>query len=129
MAGLLHEELTDQLIGIYYDVYNELGYGFLESVYEEAMEIALEQEGLQVGRQVPLEVWFRSKQIGEFRADLIVEDLVILEMKACRTLGPTHEAQVLNYLRATNLEVGILLNFGPKPQFKRLVFQNTRKKQ
>ncbi len=125
--GLKHRELTEKIIGVFYDVYNELGHGFLESVYEEAMAVALPQGGLRVERQVPLRVTFRGIVIGDFRADLLVEDSVLLELKAARDIDPAHEAQLLNYLRATEIEVGLLLNFGPKPQFKRLVFENSRK--
>jgi GxxExxY protein len=125
--ALKHGELTDKIIGVFYDVYNELGHGFLESVYEEAMTIALRQIGLVVERQKPLVVRFRGKVVGEFKADLVVESLLILDLKACRALEPVHEAQILNYLRATEIELGLLFNFGPKPQFKRLIFDNIRK--
>jgi GxxExxY protein len=108
-------------------VYKELGHGFLESVYEEAMSIALTQSGLSAERQIPLKVAFRGVVVGDFRADMLVENAVLLELKAGRQLDPSHEAQLLNYLRATEIEVGELLNFGPKPQFKRLAFDNCRK--
>jgi GxxExxY protein len=119
--------LTGRIIGAFYEVYNELGQGFLASVYEKALAVALAMGGLRVGRQVPIPVWFRGHQVGDFRADLLVEDVVILELKADRVLEPVHEAQLLNYLRATAIEVGLLLNFGPQPQVKRLVFDNSRK--
>ena len=125
--GFKHRELTEKIIGVFYDVYNELGHGFLESVYEEAMAIALGQAGIQVERQVPLKVIFRGMVVGDFRADVIVEGAVILELKAASGIDPAHEAQLLNYLRATEIEVGLLLNFGPRPQFKRLAFENSRK--
>ena len=127
--GLKHEELTRKIIGVFYEVYNELGQGFLESVYEGAMEIALAEAGLKVERQVPVPVWFRGRQVGDFKADLLVEGLVILELKAVRAFDPSHEAQPLNYLRATQIEVGLLLNFGPKPEFKRFAYDNERKSQ
>jgi GxxExxY protein len=127
--GLKHEELTRKIIGVFYEVYNELGQGFLESVYEGAMEIALAEAGLRVERQVPVPVWFRGRQVGDFKADLLVEGLVILELKAARAFDPSHEAQLLNYLRATEIEVGLLLNFGPKPEFKRFAYDNERKRQ
>jgi GxxExxY protein len=114
--GFKHEELTGKIIKIFYDVYNELGYGFLESVYEKAMAIALRATDLQAEPQKPIEVWFRGKQVGDFAADILVESLVLLELKAARALDSSHEAQLLNYLRATEFEVGLLLNFGPKPQ-------------
>jgi GxxExxY protein len=125
--GLKDRELTEQIIGIFFDVYNELGYGFMESVYEEGLALALQQAGLAVERQVGMKVWFRGTRIGEFRADLIVNDAVVLEIKAARVFGPSHEAQLLNYLRCSEMEVGLLLNFGPKPQFRRLAFANERK--
>ncbi len=122
-----HGALTHEIIGVFYDVYNELGHGFLESVYENAMAIALRQGGLAVEQQVALPVWFRGQPVGDFRADLVVEGAVILELKAGKAIDPLHEAQLLNYLRATTLEVGLLLNFGPKPEVKRLLFDNARK--
>jgi GxxExxY protein len=127
-VGLRHAELTDKIIGVYYDVYNELGYGFLESVYEESMAIALREAGLRVQRQVAVPVLFRGLRVGDFWADLLVEDKVLLELKAARTLEPSHEAQLLHYLRATEIEIGLLLNFGEKPQFRRLLFDNERKR-
>jgi GxxExxY protein len=125
--GLKRGELTERIIAVFYEVYNELGHGFLESVYEEAMAIALVQAGMNVERQYPLKVIFRGRVVGDFRADLIVEHAVILELKAATTIDSSHEAQSLNYLRATEIEVGLLLNFGAKPQFKRMVFDNSRK--
>ncbi len=127
-VGLKHAELTDKIIGVYYDVYNELGYGFLESVYEESMAMALCEAGLQVERQVAVPILFRGHQVGDFRADLLVEHKILLELKAARTLDRSHEAQPLHYLRATEIEIGLLLNFGEKPQFRRLLFDNDRKK-
>lgn len=123
-----HSNLTEKVIGVFYEVYNELGHGFLECVYENAMCIAVAQIGLSVIQQADVRVAFRGRVVGEFRADLIVEGCVLVELKAARTLDAAHEAQVLNYLRATELEVGLLLNFGPKPQIKRLIFDNERKK-
>jgi GxxExxY protein len=126
--GLIHQGITEKIIGVFFDVYNELGYGFLESVYEQAMAIALQAAGLQVQRQVPVPVWFRGQQIGDFRCDLLVETKVLLELKAARTIEKAHEAQLLNYLKATDIEIGLLLNFGEKPQFRRLLFDNPRKR-
>ena len=123
-----HQDLTRQIIGAFYAVYNELGYGYVESVYEAALHIALAQRGLTVARQSPITVWFQGHQVGRFRTDLVVGDAVILELKAQRKLEPAHEAQLLNVLRGTQLEVGLLLNFGPKPEIKRLVFSNERKR-
>jgi GxxExxY protein len=122
-----HQELTQIILGVFYEVYNELGHGFLESVYQEAMLVALRQKGAMVEGQSPLPVWFRGERIGDFRADLIVGNAVIVELKAGRDLDPVHDAQLLNYLRASELEVGLLLNFGPAPRIKRLVFANEKK--
>ena len=126
--GLKHSELTDKIIGVFYDVYNELGHGFLESTYAEALAMALEESGVTATRGVPVPVWFRGRKIGQYYADIIVEGLVLLEVKASRTLEPAHEAQLLHYLRATEVEVGLLLNFSIRPQFRRLLFDNERKK-
>jgi GxxExxY protein len=122
-----HRYLTRTIIGAFFDVYNELGHGFLESVYKEAVAISLGCLGLQVEKELPLAVRFRGRVVGEFKADLVVNRTVIVELKAVRTLEAVHEAQTLNYLRAGVLEVGLLLNFGPKPQIKRLAFSNSRK--
>jgi GxxExxY protein len=122
-----HQELTQAIIQVFYEVYNELGHGFLESVYEQAMAIALTQNGIRAARQHPLPVWFRGQQVGDFRADLVVNDSVIVELKAAHCLEPVHEARLLNYLRASNIEVGLLLNFGPTPKIKRMVFGNEKK--
>jgi GxxExxY protein len=124
---LKHRALTEKVIGVFFEVYNELGHGFLESVYEKALEVALVANGLQVERQFDIEVWFRGQKVGEFTADMLIQERVLIELKACRTLDVAHQAQLLNYLRATEIEVGLLLNFGLKPQFKRLAFDNTRK--
>ena len=126
--GLKHSDLTEKIIGIFYDVYNELGYGFLESTYAEALVIALEEARLSAAREVPVPAWFRGRKVGQYYADLIVEGAVLLELKAARTLDSAHEAQLLHYLRATEVEVGLLLNFGLRPQFRRLLFDNERKK-
>ena len=126
--SLKHGDLTDKIIGLFYDVYNDLGYGFLESVYEDALCIALADEGLYYERQAPVPVWFRGHRVGDFKADIIVESTVILELKAARALDSAHEAQLLHYLKATHLEIGMLLNFGVKPEFRRLLFDNARKK-
>jgi len=126
---LLYPELTETIIGVYYDVYNEVGHGFLESVYRKAMVIALTGAGLQFQQEYPVAVWFRGQQIGLFRADPMVPDRVMLELKAVNALDRSYEAQLIHYLRATEIEVGVVLNFGgSKPQFRRLVFENSRKK-
>lgn len=122
-----HSKLTDLVIGVFYEVYNELGFGFLESVYRNALQLALIEKGLIVEPEKPISVYFRSKKVGDFRADLIVNDLALLELKTAETIAIAHEAQLLNYLRSTALEVGLILNFGPKPQVRRLLFDNDRK--
>lgn len=122
-----HQDLTDKIIGVYYEVYNELGHGFLESVYEKAMIIAFEERGILVESQVEIPVWFHGQRAGIFYADLLIEKLVIVELKAVRTLDSSHEAQLLNYLRATEIEIGLLLNFGLKPEIKRCISDNPRK--
>jgi GxxExxY protein len=122
-----HEGVTGQIIKVFFDVYNDLGFGFVESVYQEAMTLSLGSEGLQVERESKLEVHFRGSVIGVFRADMIVNGCVLVELKAVKSLNAAHEAQTLNYLRAGVLEVGLLLNFGPEPQIKRLAFSNGRK--
>jgi GxxExxY protein len=123
-----YSELTEQIIGIFYEVYNERGAGFLEKVYEQAMALVLKERGIPCQQQVPLPVWFHGQVIGAYDADLVVNGVVLLELKACRTLDPSHEAQLLHYLRSTEIEVGLLLNFGPKPQVRRLALENERKK-
>src|SRR5215217_5162251 len=120
--------LTQKIIGVYYDVYNELGPGFLESVYQKSLGLALESAGLTVCSRIDIPVWFRGHQVGRFEGDLLVEKCVLLELKAARALDSTHQAQLLNYLRATEIGVGLLLNFGPKPEFKRVAYDNSRKR-
>ena len=127
-TGLRFAELTERIIGVFYDVYNELGYGFLESACEESLVLALREAALHVDRQIPVPVWFRGRKVGEFRADVLVDERVLLELKCSRALEHSHEAQLLHYLKATEIEVGLLLNFGLQPQFRRLLFDNERKK-
>jgi GxxExxY protein len=125
---LKHSEITETIIGVFYDVYNELGHGFLESVYSEAMSLALTQAGLHAEHEVSLPVWFRGDKVGQYFADLLVDNAVLVELKAARTIEPAHEAQLLHYLRATEIEIGLLLNFGVRPQVRRFLFDNERKK-
>jgi len=122
-----HWDLCHSIIEVFYAVYNELGHGFLEAVYEEALALALTQAGFAISRQVATPIWFRGKKIGDYKADLLVNSSVLIELKTVRAIEPAHEAQVLNYLRATDIEVALLLNFGLIPNFKRLVFDNSRK--
>ena len=122
-----HKELTEKIIKILYRVYNKLGYGFLERVYENAMMIDFKREGISAVQQSAIKVFYEDKIVGEYFADILVDDKVIVELKASRSLGLENEAQLLNYLKATDIEVGLLLNFGPKPEIKRKVFDNFRK--
>lgn len=128
LLPLKHSDCTGRIIGVFYDVYNELGYGFLESTYAAAMLVALEESGLIAAREVSVPVWFRGRQVGQYFADMVVENKVLIEFKAARHLESAREAQLLHYLRATQIEVGLLLNFGLRPQFRRLLFDNERKK-
>ena len=120
--NLLHKDLTDLIIQAFYKVYNELGYGFLEKVYENALIIELKKIGLLIEQQVKIKVFYDENQVGFYLADLLVESSVIVEIKAAESLGYEHECQLINYLKASNVEVGSLLNFGKKPTFKRKVF-------
>jgi GxxExxY protein len=125
---LKHREVTDKILHAFFKiVYPQLGYGFLEKVYENALVFALTSLGLKVEQQVKIAVYFQGNVVGEYFADLLVEDKVIVELKAVSRLLLEHEAQLLNYLRATPYEVGLLLNFGPKPDFRRKAFDNSRK--
>jgi len=121
---LLHKEISDKIIKAFYNVYNSLGYGFLEKVYENAMMIELRKLGLTVQRQVPIKVFYEEQLVGEYFADIIVEGNIIVELKATENLCETHEFQLINYLKATEVEIGLLLNFGKKPQFRRKIFTN-----
>ncbi len=125
---LKHAEITDAIIGAFYDVYNELGHGFLESVYRDALSLALQGKGIPVDREKAVQVKFRGQVVGVFRTDLVVQNSVIVELKCARTIDRTHEAQLLNYLKATEFEVGLLLNFGVRPQFRRMLLDNDQKK-
>ena len=121
-------ELTDIIIQSFYRVYNELGYGFLENVYQNALYFELQNKGLEVEAQKAIDVYYQTQCVGKYKADLIVNDLVILELKAVDALITEHENQLINYLKATDKEVGLLLNFGAKPEIRRKVFDNSRKK-
>lgn len=124
----LHKELTSEIINRFYIVYNKLGYGFLEKVYERALKFELEKAGLLVEHQKPISVYYETELVGDYFADLIVENKVIIELKTANIICEDHEFQLINYLKATEIEVGLLLNFGKKPEFKRKVFSNDRKK-
>ena len=126
-ADIREENLTRQIIRAFYKVYNTLGYGFLEKVYERALAFELRRAGVSVICQQAVKVYYDGELVGDYVADLIVEEKVIVELKAAECLHPAHEAQLLNYLRATEIEVGLLLNFGNSPQFSRKLFTNDRK--
>jgi GxxExxY protein len=121
--GLLFKELSDQIIKAYFKVYNKLGFGFLEKVYENALCLELSKCNLLISQQVPLDVYYDNEIVGFYKADIIIENKIIIEIKAAETLCEAHECQLINYLKATELEVGLLLNFGKEPQFKRKIFQ------
>lgn len=123
----LHKDLAAEIIKRFYLVYNKLGYGFLEKVYEKAFKFELEKTGLYVERQKPINVYYESQLVGEYYADLLVENKVIIELKAAESICEEHENQLINYSKATEIEVGLLLNFGKKPEIKRKVFSNINK--
>ena len=127
MSTLLHSEITKSIIKIFYQVYNELGYGFLERVYQNALYYELKSSGFQVEARKSIKVYYKEIEVGEYFSDLIVDNKIILELKAVEYLVEAHEIQLLNYLRATDCEVGLVLNFGKKPEFIRKVFQNYNK--
>ena len=127
MADLLHKDLTDAIIKVYYSVYNELGYGFLEKVYQNAFYLELKSQGFDLVAQRQIKVFYKEKLVGEYYADLIVNELIIIELKASEVLVQENELQLLNYLRATDKEIGLLFNFGKKPEFRRKIFTNDKK--
>ena len=122
-----YEDLTHKIIDAFYKVYNTLGYGFLEKVYENALLIELKKIGLNAKPQAKIRVDYDNQIVGEYYIDILIEDCIIVEIKASKSIAKEHEAQLLNYLKASHLEVGLLLNFGPKPEIKRKVFDNHRK--
>ena len=127
MADYKHSDLTEIIIKGFYTVYNALGYGFLEKVYANALALELHALGLSVVQEQRITVYYHETLVGEYAADLVVNDAVIVELKAVKALLEEHEAQLLNYLKATPYEVGLLLNFGPKPEVKRKAFATDRK--
>ncbi len=127
MTDLLHKDITDKILRAFYNVYNRLGFGFLEKVYENAMMLELTEMGIYCERQKQIKVFYKSKIVGEYYADIMVENKVALELKAAEALVDANEQQLINYLKATEIEVGLLLNFGKKPSFRRKVFQNEEK--
>jgi GxxExxY protein len=126
--NMLHSDITEKIIKAFYKVNNTLGFGFLEKVYENSIVIELRKMGCKVLQQKNIKVYYESEEVGDYYADLLVDDLVIVELKAAETLHEEHEAQLINYLKATEIEVGLLLNFGKKAEFKRKVFSKARRK-
>ena len=124
---MIYQELSNKIIKAYYKVYNSLGYGFLEKVYENAFKLELQSMGIDVEQQKNIKVYYREKVVGDYFADLIVDQSIIIELKAAESLCEEHEAQLLNYLRATTIELGFLFNFGRKAEFRRKIFTNDRK--
>lgn len=123
-----YEDITEKIIKSFYNVYNTLGYGFLEKVYENAMMIDIRKAGLNCENQIPIKVFYQNEIIGEYFADILVENKIIIELKAIKQLTKQDEVQLLNYLSSTKIEVGLLLNFGEKPEIKRKIFDNKLKK-
>jgi len=128
MADYIHSDITKRIIKSFYSVYNKLGFGFLEKVYENAMMIELMSDGLYCEKQKPIKVYYKEKIVGEYYVDILVENKIIIELKASEGIVEEHELQLINYLKATDLEIGLLLNFGKQAQFKRKIFSNTNKK-
>ena len=128
MEEQLHKELTSKIINAFYKVYNSLGYGFLEKVYENAMRVELIKMGMNVQQQKNIKVYYETEMVGDYYTDLLIEGLVIVELKAAENICEEHEAQLLNYLKATDIEVGLLLNFGKIPEVRRKIFMNKNKK-
>ncbi len=124
---MLYEETTSDLIAAYYPVYNTLGYGFLEKVYENALAVELTKRNHAVQQQMPVQVFYDGKIVGDYFADMVVDDQVIVELKAADEIAIAHEAQLVNYLKATKFQVGLLFNFGPKPAFKRKIYSSRAK--
>jgi GxxExxY protein len=126
---MLHEEITSDIIAAFYTVYNALGYGFLEKVYENALAIELSKRKHNVRQQIPIRVYYEGLAVGDYFADMLIDDKVIIELKAAQEITSGHEAQLINYLKATKIQVGLLLNFGPKPAFKRKIYTGINKLQ
>ena len=125
---LLEENSTSKIIGAFYNVYNTLGYGFLEKVYERALVTELEENGFRAECQEPIKVHYNGKPVGNYFADIVVDEKVVLEIKAAAKISKAHETQLINYLKATQIEIGFVLNFGPEPAFRRKIYSNSRKR-
>ena len=124
---LQSQEITDKILKIYYKVYNELGYGFLEKVYPNALLIELKKSGFSCESQKPVRVYYENNLVGDYYADIVVDGCIILELKAAEALCEEHEYQFINYQKTTEIEIGLLLNFGKKPEFRRKIFTNDKK--
>lgn len=127
MNNFQHSDITSKIINAYYSVYNKLGYGFLEKVYENSLLIELRKFGMKCRSKIPIKVYYDAEEVGFYIADILVNECVIIELKAAEALCEEHEAQLTNYLKATEVEVGLLLNFGKKAEFKRKVFSSEYK--
>ena len=125
--NLKYEKVTSELIKTFYDVYNELGWGFLETVYQNSMFIELKSRGFDVVAQKQIKVKYKGIEVGSYYADLIIDDMIIIELKSAERLIAAHEAQLLNYLKGTDIEVGLLFNFGKKPEIRRQIYELARK--
>ncbi len=123
----LYKDKTEKIIKAFYKVYNTLGYGFLEKVYHNSLLIELQKAGFECKSQFAIKVYYDGFQVGDYNADIFVDDCIILELKTSEKLCEENEFQLINYLKATNIELGLLLNFGKKPEFKRVIFTNDRK--
>lgn len=128
MAGLLYKNLSDDILKAFYTVYNELGYGFLEKIYQNAIWLELKSKGYKVEAQKQIKVYYKGQLVGTYFADILIDDKIIIELKACELLMNAHVAQLINYLKATDVELGFLLNFGEEPEFKRIILTNDRKR-
>ncbi|MBN1632768.1 MAG: GxxExxY protein [Ignavibacteria bacterium] len=127
MEKYIHQELTEKVIKYYYKIYNTLGFGFLEKVYEKSLILELTKNGIFFEKQKPIKIYYDSEIVGDYIADIIVENKIILEIKATEILKEEHELQLINYLKATQIELGLLLNFGKVPEIRRKIFTNDRK--
>ena len=122
-----HSDLTGKVLGAFFQIHKEMGFGFSEKVYQAALAILLEELGMMVEQQKPIKVYFHNRVVGEYIADMVINDVVLLELKAVEHLADVHSAQLLNYLKSTEIEVGLLLNFGPQAEFHRKIYDNSRK--
>jgi GxxExxY protein len=123
----LYKDKTEKILKCFYKVYNTLGFGFLEKVYQNSLLLELTKQGFQCESQKPIKVRYENTIVGDYYADIIVDECIILELKAMESLCVEHEYQLINYLKATEIELGLLLNFGKKPEFKRKIFTNDHK--